>query len=146
LNSLGHSPFALVQGFGRPDLTAKLHIIELPVYVLSLIWLLRDFGINGVAIAWVIRATVDTMLLLFVAHRLLPALTKPLMQILPLLLVPLPLFLVGATLDGLAVKVSFYCLATLIMAFVAYFLAITRAERQTLKASLRTLFETSRSR
>jgi O-antigen/teichoic acid export membrane protein len=146
LNSLGHSPFALIQGFGRPDLTAKLHIIELPVYVLLLIWLLRNFGINGVAIAWVCRVAMDTALLLFVAYRLLPVLAKPLMQTLPLVLVPLPLFLAGEMLHGLAVKTGFYFLATLIMALVAYFFACSRSERQMLKAGLWSMFEISVSR
>lgn len=146
LNSLGHSPFALIQGFGRPDLTAKLHIIELPLYVLSLIWLLRHFGINGVAIAWVIRVGVDTALLLLFAHRLLPVLAKPIMQSLPLVLFPLPLFLVGAVLNGLAVKAGFYCIATLSMGFVFYFFACSPAERQSLRTFLWSLFETSESR
>ncbi len=39
INSLAQIPFALVQGAGRPDLTAKLHLIELPLYLLALWWL-----------------------------------------------------------------------------------------------------------
>ena len=146
LNSLGHSPFALIQGLGRPDLTAKLHALELPLYVLLLVWLLGEFGINGVAIAWVARVALDTVLLLTVAHRLLPALATPLRQIMPLVLVPLPLFLAGAMLDGLAVKVGFYCFATVTVVSAAYLFSCSQAERQALKVGLREFFEPSGSR
>ncbi|MFO0170882.1 MAG: oligosaccharide flippase family protein, partial [Aphanizomenon sp.] len=36
INSLSQVPFALIQGVGRPDITAKFHFIELPFYVMIL--------------------------------------------------------------------------------------------------------------
>ena len=69
VNSIAQIPFALVQGLGRPDLTAKLHLIELPLYVAALLWLLHLEGINGAAIAWTIRVTVDMALLFAVASK-----------------------------------------------------------------------------
>ena len=41
INSVAQVPFALVQGVGKPDLTAKLHLIELPAYLATLWWLTR---------------------------------------------------------------------------------------------------------
>ena len=35
LNGLAQVPSALMQGVGRPDLTAKLHLVELPPYLLA---------------------------------------------------------------------------------------------------------------
>jgi O-antigen/teichoic acid export membrane protein len=72
VNSVAQAPFAVVQGIGRPDITAKLHLAELPVYVAGLWWLAHHFGIAGVAAAWTIRATLDALALLFAAHRLVP--------------------------------------------------------------------------
>ena len=51
-NSLAFVPFSFIQGIGRPDLTAKLHLLELPVYLAILFWLIHPFGIVGAAIAW----------------------------------------------------------------------------------------------
>src|SRR4029077_10279948 len=45
LNSLALVPFTLVQGVGRPDVTAKLHLLELPIYMVVLWWLVRRWGI-----------------------------------------------------------------------------------------------------
>ena len=58
-NALAQVPYGLIQSFGKPDLTAKLHLIELPFYLL-LLWILTShYGIVGAAIAWMIRSTMD---------------------------------------------------------------------------------------
>lgn len=77
VNSLSNVPFALVQGAGRADLAAKLHLIELPVYVVA-VWLsARAFGIQGVAIVWMVRGVVDTAALFVISRRLLEEGTLP---------------------------------------------------------------------
>ncbi len=70
--AMGQLPGSLIQGSGRPDLTAKLHIIELPVYLLLLTASIKMFGINGAAAAWLIRNSADT-LILFAISKNIPA-------------------------------------------------------------------------
>ncbi len=76
VNSLAHTPYALLQGTGRPDLPAKFHVIELPVYI-GVAWVLvSEFGIAGAAGAWTLRVTLDAFLLFiatFKVYRLSPA-------------------------------------------------------------------------
>ena len=72
INCLGMVPSAGLQGVGRPDLTGKLNLIELPLYVGMLWWLLTTKGIEGAAMAWVIRAGFDTLVLFAMAERVLP--------------------------------------------------------------------------
>ena len=38
INSLAQVAFAMIQGAGRPDLTAKLHLLELPFYLFNCIF------------------------------------------------------------------------------------------------------------
>ena len=67
INAVAFVPYGLIQGVGRPDLTAKLHLTELVIYV-PLLWLLLHlFGIVGAAIAWTLRATLDASLLFIFA-------------------------------------------------------------------------------
>lgn len=63
INSFGHLSQALVQAYGRPDLTAKLHIAELVAYVPYMWWLIERHGVEGAAISWVVRVTISTIVL-----------------------------------------------------------------------------------
>jgi O-antigen/teichoic acid export membrane protein len=72
VNGLANVPFALVQGAGRPDQTAKLHVAELPFYLLALWFFTYRWGIEGTAIAWVLRVTVDAFFLILLSRPLLP--------------------------------------------------------------------------
>jgi O-antigen/teichoic acid export membrane protein len=72
VNAVAQAPFAVVQGIGRPDITAKLHLAELPLYLAGMWWLAHRFGIAGVAAAWTARATLDALGLLVAAHRFVP--------------------------------------------------------------------------
>ncbi len=76
INCLAQVLFALIQGRGRPDITAKMHLLELLVYLPLLWWALRHYGVVGAAIAWTLRVTIDGILLLWVAQRLLPFVRK----------------------------------------------------------------------
>jgi O-antigen/teichoic acid export membrane protein len=63
VNSIAFVPFYLLQGLGRPDVTAKIHIFELPLYAIALAILLPRFGLVGAALAWSLRLSVDAFLL-----------------------------------------------------------------------------------
>lgn len=70
LNSAAHLPYALLQAHGRSDLTAKLHLLELPVFAALLVAGVHWFGIAGAALAWTLRVALDTALLYGTAWRL----------------------------------------------------------------------------
>jgi O-antigen/teichoic acid export membrane protein len=72
VNSLALVPFTLVQGAGRPDLTAKLHLLELPPYLAGLWWFTTRYGIEGAAVMWTLRIGMDSILLHALALRILP--------------------------------------------------------------------------
>lgn len=74
LNVIGIVPYALLQGIGRPDVTAKLHLVELPIYLGLVYWLTMRFGLSGTAFAWTFRIAFDTFGLLLAVYILVPAL------------------------------------------------------------------------
>jgi O-antigen/teichoic acid export membrane protein len=71
LNSLAQVPFVMIQGGGRPDLAAKLHLAELPLYLVALFALLPALGIEGAAVAWTGRVALDMVVLFLMANKLL---------------------------------------------------------------------------
>jgi O-antigen/teichoic acid export membrane protein len=70
LNALAMVPFTMIQGMGRPDWTAILHIVELPIYLGMLWMLIRVDGIRGAALAWTLRVAIDAVVLAFMGRRL----------------------------------------------------------------------------
>jgi O-antigen/teichoic acid export membrane protein len=71
INGVAQVFATLVQGVGRPDLSAKLHLIELPIY-LPMLWLaIHRYGILGAALAWTGRVALDGLLLFWIASRFL---------------------------------------------------------------------------
>jgi len=71
-NCLAQLPYVLLQSAGRPDIPAKLQLVELPIYVVGLVFLVKAFGVRGAAIAWAMRLIVEAFLLFLLAHQLLP--------------------------------------------------------------------------
>ncbi|GMQ82961.1 MAG: flippase [Rhodothermia bacterium] len=137
INSHARVPSGLVQGAGRPDLTAKLHLIELPFYLLILWWLLAAYGIVGAAIAWVLRVAVDTLFLFVMAHRLL-SVASP-FSLRPVLMAGMALLVLalGAVIPGLVMKGLFLLLVLLIFAVVAWFVILATDERNMIRNRLK---------
>lgn len=69
-NSLAHLPYALLQAHGRADLTAKLHLLELPLFAALLVVGVQVWGIVGAALAWMLRVGIDAGLLYASAYWL----------------------------------------------------------------------------
>ncbi len=70
VNSIAYIPFAFLQGRGRPDITAKFHLLEVPIYV-GLAWfLIKAMGVSGAALAWTLRVGLDALLLFGASWKL----------------------------------------------------------------------------
>jgi O-antigen/teichoic acid export membrane protein len=84
INTFARLPFAALQASGRPDLTAKLHLAELPIYLFLLWTLTTTHGIVGAAAAWMLRIIGDTLMLFVIGFVKLPALRRCQMRALAL--------------------------------------------------------------
>jgi O-antigen/teichoic acid export membrane protein len=69
INSLANIPYFTLQGLGRPDLAAKFHLLELPLYAAAAVLLVGRYGLPGAALAWSGRVTLDAVLLFWAAGR-----------------------------------------------------------------------------
>ncbi|WP_379653876.1 flippase [Pseudoxanthomonas sp. UC19_8] len=70
VNGFSKVAFNAIQAHGRADVTARLHMIELPLYVVALIALTRQWGIVGAALAWSLRMVLDAALLGWMSRRM----------------------------------------------------------------------------
>jgi len=67
-NGIAFIPFGLLQGQGRPDVTAKLHMMEVLPFLLGSYGLMAATGVQGAAMAWTVRTLADCLLLLWLAR------------------------------------------------------------------------------
>ena len=70
-NGIGFVPSTFLQAAGRPDITAKLSLVELPLYAVLAFVLIRGYGIVGAAVAIDVRFIVDAVALLVLAKTVL---------------------------------------------------------------------------
>lgn len=68
---LAQIPFTVVQSSGRSDITALIHSIELPFFLILLWWLTSTYGAIGAAYAWLIRVLLDSVVMFAVSMPIL---------------------------------------------------------------------------
>lgn len=71
MHSLAIVPIALLQATSRPDMAAKLNLLEIPFYLGCASLLITRFGIVGASATWVARAVVDAAFNTLFALRVL---------------------------------------------------------------------------
>ena len=137
INSIGFVGFAVLQGVGRADLTGKLNLVELPLYVVT-VWLLaKTLGLAGVAMAWTLRVLVDTVALWMMARRSLATDRRLLHTPMTTWLTMGSTLVVGALLHGTAVRIAYVFAAAAVYLPVAWFGLVTSSERQAVRRVMR---------
>jgi O-antigen/teichoic acid export membrane protein len=69
-NSLAQIPHAYIQASGDARSTALIHAFESVFYLPTLFMLTQIYGVVGAAVAWMLRALLDLILLHFRAMRI----------------------------------------------------------------------------
>jgi O-antigen/teichoic acid export membrane protein len=129
-NGLAQMPYALIQAAGRPDVTAKLHLIEAAIYLPFLSAFIAVGGIEGAAVAWTLRVLADMVAQFLLTGRLLTdglrrlnTLSLPFVGTLALLAVAM--FLPS----NVAVKAVFLVVALGAFAAISWFRLLSSEER-----------------
>lgn len=144
-NSLAWPSLAFLQGSGRPDITAKLHLIELPCYLLAVWWLISVHGITGAAVAWVSRVGLDMILLLGMARRFLPPDTLVLRPIMLIGSGSLLILVAASVMEGLAVKGAFLVCTLLTFMLLSWFFILASEERLVVRNLLDSMLQSRKS-
>jgi O-antigen/teichoic acid export membrane protein len=136
INCLAAAPFAVVQSAGRPDLTAKLHLVELPLYLVALFWLTKVQGIDGAAMAWTGRVTIDALVLFGLADRILPILSAVKLQMFLLFSVTLGTLALATLPRSLEMKALFLVFSFIAFLVAAWFVVLSPEERKLAQKTL----------
>ncbi len=71
INSLAAIPFTAIHALSRPDLTAKIHMMELPIYIILVWYLIKTGGVTGMALAWTIRMLIDGIMMFYLYYNII---------------------------------------------------------------------------
>jgi O-antigen/teichoic acid export membrane protein len=71
INSMALVPFTFLHANGVTKLTAIFHLIELALYILVLYYFVQIWGLVGAALAWVLRITLDLVLLQWAVKKVM---------------------------------------------------------------------------
>lgn len=69
INSLALVPCSFLQGIGKPGIATVFHLVELCLYIPLLWFCAKRNGIEGAAMVWAIRVTIDAVLLFYYSWR-----------------------------------------------------------------------------
>ena len=64
-------PFTLLQSAGHGKITAFIHSLELPFFLIALWFLTSRYGVTGAAFAWLLRIAFDTLSMFFFSNKIL---------------------------------------------------------------------------
>ena len=63
VNSVAYIPFSFLQGIGKPEITAKIQLFELPLFAIAMWFAVSETGIKGAVLVWFVRIVIDAILL-----------------------------------------------------------------------------------
>jgi O-antigen/teichoic acid export membrane protein len=139
-NAVARVPESLIQGLGRPDLPAKLLLIELPAFLLLTWALVARFGVVGAAAGWACRAAADAVLLATAAFLLMPRGARRTSDVTPVLSALLALgggfFALGLVGASIGLRLLFTCLVLPTFAVWSWSRLLDKAERGVLLHAL----------
>jgi O-antigen/teichoic acid export membrane protein len=129
MNGLAQIPYSLVQAANRPDLTAKFHLAEAPIYFLALFLLLPRFGVAGAAIAWTLRVSLDAGALFAATAMILPATKAVIIRTLCVAAIALAVVTCGAIPTALESRIVCASVVLLIYAILGWYRVLDPSER-----------------
>jgi O-antigen/teichoic acid export membrane protein len=121
INFMARIPYTVLQSAGRPDLIAKLHLIEVGPYIVILFLLTQAFGLVGASMAWMLRSIVDSIALFCLAGKVVPSLRTLARQVISIYMpIILLLFFICLSFNEIIHRVFISALIFLVVIILAW--------------------------
>jgi O-antigen/teichoic acid export membrane protein len=129
VTGLSWIPLALLHGAHRPDLPAKVHLIDFPVYVLVLWICVRKFGLTGAAFTWSGRLLAENLVIFTMASRFITASRREIAGFCVSLILAIAVIAAGGFVPDSRSKAIFLCGLAAAIGIVAWRFLLDRRER-----------------
>jgi len=131
-----HIPVELISSLNRPSVTAKIRLVELPVYFVVLWFVIHHYGMTGVAWVWTIRILVDLVFLSSASFYLLRCSFKEQFSFIFLMA-----FMFGVFILGMAEKQFMYQMIMFCFVVAGFAIFLVKGLNAAEKALLKSYFE-----
>ena len=119
-NAIGIVLISFLYASGQPSRVAKLHLVELPLYLIALYFALKEFGFVGAASVWILRVILDTAFLWYFTVNILPKMIKNTFKFFGSIGIFFALILSSAQINNLTNKLWLFLILCLITLHWAY--------------------------
>ena len=122
-------PLALLHGAHRPDLAAKIHLVDFPLYALVMWAFIRRFGLSGAAFAWSGRLLAENLVLFAMVSRFVAASRREVVAACALLILAIAVVVAGAFIEDNWMKAIFISGVVLLAGVAGWRSLLDRTER-----------------
>jgi O-antigen/teichoic acid export membrane protein len=130
-------PFYLLQAADRPDLTAKIHAIEVPLFLVTMVIVTHYWGLRGAATARGITFALDGLVMLIAARILMPQINAAFRNACLMLTMGI-VATVAVTMvpGGIAIRAAVVLMGAVLCGLVGWHFTISDEERISLRGLL----------
>jgi O-antigen/teichoic acid export membrane protein len=127
--ALSYPAFSLLQSASRPDLSARWHLLELPLFIALAWWATSRWGVYGMAVAWGLRGLMDVFVLFPLALRFVPAARGAVLRTGGMLALGLGMLPGISLLPALGIRIPAAALGLAAFSLLAWFRLLSPGER-----------------
>jgi O-antigen/teichoic acid export membrane protein len=138
-NSLAQVPFWQIQAANRPDLGAKVHVVELTVYLPVFWFLTKHYGISGASVAWMLRSSIDAVVMFWLSNRLLPENKASIRRLATMAAAATPFLVMSSLIENHILALSYFLLVLAGFMVIAWLFLLTSRERELVQSPLHLL-------
>jgi O-antigen/teichoic acid export membrane protein len=129
-SSIGRIPWTVLVAAHRPDLPAKLVLIEAPLYICLLCFLVKVGGLPGAALAWTLRAGWNWCVMHAITWYVLPDSQKAIRKNAMLFVVATVVLVVTMLFEaGLAARIGYFTALLSTEVFLVWYYLLSPEER-----------------
>lgn len=137
VNAVAYLPYSWVQGSGRPDLTAKLHILELPLFITAFVILTLKLGLAGSAAAWVLRVSIDFVALTIISGRRVGR--RATATTIAVVFATAPIFFAASKLETIGAKAAIIAMTLAAIGVLEWLIILDRDEKDLMRSKFTAL-------
>lgn len=138
-NSIALIPNSYIQSKGRPDLIAKLHLGEMPIFLLALWYGISNFGLSGVAAVVALRMVVDALALLWLAREHDSSTFAAVWSVIWPILLAVGMMLPALFIESTSLKAAIVLASSVAFALLVWVFAMRSEEREFIREKLDSL-------